>query len=166
MKIANTPSITNDSVVNVNRAAIEHRATWMGLTYEAAKEARIDGEPILRHAVSRTGCLHGSLIAAKLKPPFSMKAFGEAFLSPAAIKTFEMEFKAKSERRLEIRFHYCPLVAGWMKAGIDDETIETLCDIAMDGDRNIAETTGVGFALGKTIAAGDDICEVDFFKQQ
>jgi len=60
--------------------------------------------------------------------------------------------------------HYCPLVAGWLKAGIPVSDIPKLCDIAMDGDRNIAKTAGVDFSLGKTIAAGDNICEVNFFK--
>jgi hypothetical protein len=36
----------------------------------------------------------------------------------------------------------------------------------MDGDRNIAKTVGVDFSLGKTIAAGDVICEVNFYKKK
>jgi hypothetical protein len=37
-------------------------------------------------------------------------------------------------------------------------------DIALDGDRSIASTVGVGFSLGKTIASGNPACQVDFFK--
>jgi hypothetical protein len=165
-EIKNNPSITDDEKVNINRSAIEHRATWMGLSYEAAKEARINLEQILRKAVTMTGCLHGERIKKNLAEPVRLDKFGDAFLSPVAVKTFEMEFKTKNEDSLEIRFHYCPLVAGWLKAGVPAEDIPTLCDIAMDGDRNIASTAGVDFSLGKTIAAGDDVCEVNFYKKK
>jgi hypothetical protein len=163
-EINNKPKITDDEKVTINRNAIEHRATWMGLSYEAAKEAGVDGEQILRSAVAQTGCLHGKLIKEKLREPAKLSEFADIFLTPLGIKTFEMEIKTKTKDKLEIRFHYCPLVAGWLKAGIPVEDIPKLCDIAMDGDRNIAKTAGVGFSLGKTIAAGNRVCEVDFFK--
>ncbi len=162
--IQNTPTITSDEIVNVNRSAIEHRATWMGLSYEEAKKAGLDLEKILRAAVARTGCLHGAVIRGKLTKPVELDKFADAFLTPVAIKTFEMEFRKKTKDTLEIRFHYCPLVAGWLKTGIPVGDIPKLCDIAMDGDRNIAKTAGVSFSLGKTIAAGGSVCEVNFFK--
>ena len=165
-KINNNPKITDNEIVNVNRNAIEHRATWMGLSYEAAKESHIDGEQILRSAVTQTGCIHGALIRGKLSEPVKINEFADIFLTPLGIKTFEMEIKSKTEDKLEIRFHYCPLVSGWLKAGIPVEDIPKLCDIAMDGDRNIAKTVGVGFSLGKTIAAGNPSCEINFFKMQ
>jgi L-2-amino-thiazoline-4-carboxylic acid hydrolase len=165
-KINNNPKITDNEIVNVNRNAIEHRATWMGLSYEAAKESNVDGEQILRSAVTQTGCIHGALIKEKLIEPVQLNKFADVFLTPVGIKTFEMEIKSKTEDKLEICFHYCPLVSGWLKAGIPVEDIPKLCDIAMDGDRNIAKTVGVGFSLGGTIAAGNHYCEVNFFKMQ
>ena len=162
--IQNTPTITSDEIVNVNRSAIEHRATWMGLSYEEAKKASLDLEKVLRAAVSRTGCLHGVIIRDKLDKPVSLEKFADAFLTPVAIKTFEMEFRTRTKDALEIRFHYCPLVAGWLKSGIPPADIPELCDIAMDGDRNIAKTAGVSFSLGKTIAAGSPVCEVNFHR--
>jgi hypothetical protein len=163
-KISNNPTITDDEIVTVNRNAIEHRATWMGLSYEAAKKLGVDGEKILRSAVAQTGCLHGALLKAKLREPVQFDEFADVFLTPLGIKTFEMEVQLKTKDNLRIRFHYCPLVSGWLKAGIPIEDIPKLCDIAMDGDRNIAKTVGVGFSLGKTIAGGNHSCEVDFFK--
>jgi hypothetical protein len=166
LEINNNPEITDDDEVNINRNAIEHRATWMGLSYEAARESGVDGEQILRSAVAQTGCLHGGFIKEKLSKPVKLNEFADVFLTPLGIKTFEMEIKSKTEDILEIRFHYCPLVSGWIKAGIPVEDIPKLCDIAMDGDRNIAKTVGVGFSLGKTIAAGNHSCEVDFFNEK
>ena len=164
MAIKNNPKLNDDEIVNVNRNAIEHRATWMGLSFEEANKAGIDIEKILRTAVSRTGCLHGAIIRDKLDKPVRLDKFADAFLTSVAIKTFEMEFHTKTKNALEIRFHYCPLVAGWLKAGIPVADIPKLCDIAMDGDRNIAKTAGVSFSLGKTIAAGGSVCEVNFYE--
>jgi hypothetical protein len=164
--IKNNPTITNEEIININRSAIEHRATWMGLSFEEAIKAGVNGEKILRAAVSQTGCLHGTIIREKLEEPVRLDKFADAFLSQVAIKTFEMEFKTRTPETLEINFHYCPLVAGWLKAGIPLKDIPILCDIAMDGDRNIATTAGVDFSLGKTIANGDVICEVSFYKKE
>jgi len=163
-EISNNPSITDDDGVNINRNAIEHRATWMGLSFEAAMESGVDGERILRSAVARTGCLQGALIKEKLSEPVKLSEFADVFLTPLGINTFEMEVMSRTEDILEIRFHYCPLVSGWLKAGIPVEDIPKLCDIAMDGDRNIAKTVGVGFSLGKTIAEGNNSCEINFLQ--
>ncbi len=165
-KITNNPKITNDELINVNRNAIEHRATWMGLTYMEGKKAGANAEKIARTAVAQTGCMHGAGFKAKMKTPGKIEEFADAFIIPLGIKTFEMEVKTRSKDALEIQFHYCPLVAAWLKAGIPKEEIPTLCDIAMDGDRNIAKTVGADFKLGKTIAAGDPICEVNFYKKK
>lgn len=165
-EIKNTPAITNDEKVTINRNAIEHRATWMGLSYLAAREAGADAENILRKAVAKTGWMHGTAVKEKLAEPIKLDEFADVFLSPVAIGTFEMEFATKTEDALKIRFHYCPLVSGWLKAGIPVEEIPLLCDIAMDGDRNIAGAVGVDFNLGTTIAEGASVCEVNFLKKK
>ena len=165
-RIIYSPKITNDEIVAVNRNAIEHRAIWMGISCIEATKEGVDGEKILRSAVAQTGGLHGALIRDKLNRPIKLDEFADAFLTPVQIKTFEMEFQTKTRDALEIRFHYCPLVSGWLKAGIPEKDIPKLCDIAMDGDRSIAKTVGVDFSLGKTIAAGDAICEVNFYKKK
>ena len=42
-----------EEIVNVNRAQIEHRATWMGLIYDEMVKAGIDAEPISRAVLAR-----------------------------------------------------------------------------------------------------------------
>ncbi|UCD08377.1 MAG: L-2-amino-thiazoline-4-carboxylic acid hydrolase [Dehalococcoidales bacterium] len=163
-EIKNTPSIIDKPIINVNRNQIEHRATWMGLSYKAAWKSGADGENILRVAVAQTGCLHGEKIRQKLSESIELDKFADAFLDSVGIETFEMEFMKKTADELEIHFHYCPLVTAWLRAGIPEEDIPTLCDIAMDGDRNIASTVGVEFELSDTIAAGDEVCKLRFYR--
>ncbi len=78
---------------------------------------------------------------------------------------FEMDVKNSTDDELEIHFHYCPLVKAWQKAGCSDEEIAELCDIAMCGDRGIGEAYGCELDLKKTIANGDDICHLRYFKK-
>ena len=52
----------------------------------------------------------------------------------------------------------------WKKLGLDDEKIALFCDIAMDGDRGIAESMGITLDLGDTIAKGCASCKLHFHK--
>jgi hypothetical protein len=164
--ITNNPKIKDNDKANVARNGIEHRAEWMGRTYEAAKQAGADGEKILRKAISQTGEHHGASFNKKLTKPVKLNEFCDVFLSPVAVNTFEMEFKTKTSDALEIRFHYCPLISGWLKAGLPVEDVPKLCDIAMDGDRFIAKTVGIDCVIGKRISTGDECCEVNFYKKK
>lgn len=91
----------------------------------------------------------------------SMDDFDEVFQSEPAKSVFEMETIEKDEDTLSIDFHYCPLVEAWKKLGLPQDEISALCDIAMDGDRGIIEGLGcLKFDLPKTIANGDDVCQI------
>lgn len=164
MAIENTARITNDNEVNINRNAIEHRATWMGLIYQEAQKAGADAEAICRAAIKRCGNIHGGNFKAMCEDPTDVRQFRAAFLPELGVKTFEMEITDCDEDNLHIDFHYCALVNAWKKLGIDDETCATLCDIAMDGDRGIAEGMGYELALTDTIAKGCPSCKLHFHK--
>ncbi len=163
-KIKNNPKHTENEVVNGLRGAIEHRATWMGLMMDEAKKSGCDAEQIARKAIYKTGGVHGADIKTR-QVGEGLPNFEKAFLPENTKKIFEMEVKACDDEKLEVVFNYCPLVAAWKKQGFSDEEINLMCDCAMDGDRGIAASHGYEFHLGKTIAAGDDICEVNFYKK-
>jgi hypothetical protein len=78
-----------------------------------------------------------------------------------------MDIKKMDESELRVEFGYCPLVAAWAQAGIEGETLEKLCDIAMSGDRGIGSRfENFEFHLGKTIAQGNRVCEVAFLRKK
>lgn len=163
MAIKNINMVYDENVEN-NRKAIEHRATWMGLTYDEGVKAGIDAESIARKAVSKTGCIQGETIKAKCLDSTDCKQFKEAFLDTLGMTTFQMNFTEVTEDDLKIEFNYCPLLAAWQKLGFSDETCAKLCDIAMDGDRNIAKTVGLKLDLTDTIAQGCPTCKLHFHK--
>jgi hypothetical protein len=161
--ITNTATGT-DETGKVNRAQIEHRATWMGLIYDEMVKAGVDAEPIIRRAIKRCGRIHGENIKKNCKDPKDCASFKDAFLNDLVIKTFTMEPIKADKDNLHVDFHYCALVTAWQKLGFDDKTCELLCDMAMDGDRGIAEVMGLSLALNDTIAKGCPDCKLHFHK--
>jgi len=159
-----------DEITEVNRAQIEHRATWMGLIYDEMVKAGIDAETIIRRAIKRCGRIHGEQIKKRCADPKNIENFKKAFLSDLVKKTFDTSFVSADEAEIKtkdsfsINFHYCALVNAWKKLGFDDKTCALLCDMAMEGDRSIAELMELQFDLGKTIAQGCPNCELRFKK--
>jgi hypothetical protein len=148
----------------VNRTQIEHRATWMGLIYDELVKTGIDAEPVLRRAIKRCGHIHGENFKKQLAEPDDCAEFRKVFLGNLGINTFNMNPVTADRDNLRVDFHYCALVSAWQKLGFDDETCALLCDIAMDGDRGIAEVMGLKLELGETIAGGCADCKLHFHK--
>lgn len=164
--ITNNPNPVAD-IVEVNRAQIEHRATWMGLIYDEMVKAGIDAEPILRRAIKRCGRMHGENFKAQCADPRSCVDFKNAFLgdeSKVGPQSFNMKNIQADHDNVTVNFNYCALVSAWKKLGFDDETCALLCDVAMDGDRGIAETMGLELGLENTIAKGCATCDLHFHK--
>lgn len=142
------------------RDAIEHRATWFYFLIKEAKKRGLDYD-FARDAIIGCGCFHGN---NKYTKTDDLSVFAPEFISDNVRNIFEMD-TTLTEEEFNIEFHYCPLVSAWKKLTDDEEEIAMLCDIAMDGDRGIASTfPEFEFELGKTIAKGDNICEVCFRK--
>jgi predicted ArsR family transcriptional regulator len=165
--IDNKITIKGDQIADIYRGAIGHRATWTGLTYTKAREAgkAEEAEKIIREAIVETGKIQGDEVKSQCKDPEDITCFADTFFTPNVVKTFEVEFKSKTEDRMDIEFHHCPLLKAWQDLGFDDATCEKLCDMAMDGDRNIAKAMGYEFHLGDTIANGCKTCQISFFKK-
>lgn len=158
MAIENKPTIVNDPRVNDMRGAIEHRATWMYLLLEEMEKAGVDWEAIGRAAIRRCGTFHGK---TKFTPTDNPKVLGKEFANELFSKIFEMDVKELSDDTFEVHFHYCPLVSAWKKQGASDEKCQTLCDMAMDGDRGIISAfPKFAFELGETIAKGESFCRI------
>ena len=154
--IKNNPSKTSPRT-DLLRGAIEHRATWMGLLIDEAKKKGLDTS-FAHEAIRRCGMFHG---LNKYPRTDDLTEFAPAFANEDVVGVFEMELLKNDDKHLHIDFHYCPLVAAWLKVGLPVEDMPELCDIAMDGDRGIISTYDkFTFHLGKTIAKGDDVCEI------
>jgi len=164
--MSNIKNVANqvDEVTEVNRIQIEHRATWMGLIYDEMKKAGLDAEGVIRRAIKRCGRMHGENFRKKCADPKNCEDFRKVFLGDLGIKTFHMHNISSDKDNVKTNFQYCALISAWQKLGFDDKTIALLCDMAMDGDRAIAEAMGYKFDLGDTIAKGCAECKLHFHK--
>jgi len=154
----------NNPVVNSIRGLLEHRALWLYFIMDEADKKGIPYEDTMRDAIKRCGFYQGGILLKKGKTD-SLNGLKRALFGIAARIVFEMKIIKSDENNLEIDFYYCPLVKAWQKQNCTGEQIEKLCDIAMCGDRGIAETYGAMFELPKTIARGDKKCELRFRKK-
>ena len=166
--INNKITIKDDEKVNIQRGAINHRATWTGLTYKYAAEAgkAAEAEEFIRKAITETGCVQGTDLKNRCPDPTSCASFFDTMFSDTLVKSFEVDVKEKTDDVLDMEFHHCPLLKAWQDLGFDDAMCSKLCDIAMDGDRNIAKAMGFDFELGDTIADGCPTCQVKFMKKK
>lgn len=161
-KIVNEPKNTFPLFVKV-REQLEHRALWMYLLVDEAAKRGLDDE-FAADAVKRCGLYQGGEITEKSGTK-SLKGLKKVLFTKSAQIVFEMKVREVTDDVLSIDFHYCPLVKAWQKQGCSDEEISRLCDIAMCGDRGIGEAHGVELDLPKTIARGDECCEIRYVRR-
>lgn len=159
-KIKNIPR-KNLSLLKSIRGQLEQRAIWLALLSEEAEKKGLPTEDFAAAAISRCGDMQGAELSNGSNSFLDLK---KRLFSWGARQVFEMEILEADKDKLSIDFHYCPLVAGWVKMGLSDEKIAKFCDIAMCGDRHIARQFGGELKLGKLISEGADVCELRFVK--
>ena len=162
-KVKNEAHVTDDKMVNVRRAAIEHRGKWAAAFYLEAKEQGIDLEPIMRAAVRKVGLEGGAKEKEEFKDkPLNAKTYAEYFTGKALSDTFEKKLVSANEDEAVVTLNYCALLKAWQKMGLSDEELAMMCDIAMEGDRGIAEGVGLDFELEGTLAQGCECCTLRY----
>jgi hypothetical protein len=162
-RITNIPRHKNP-LLRAIREQLEHRSLWLYLLCDEAQKKGLAWEDFACSAVKRCGLFHGADLVKKGNTQ-SLKGLRKVLFRKIAQLVFEMKIRESTDDVLSIDFHYCPLVASWQKQNCSDSEIERLCDIAMCGDRGIAESYGAVLELPKTIARGDGRCELRFRKQ-
>ena len=162
--IVNEPKIKFPLIVAI-REQLEHRALWMYLLCDEAKKKGLPPEEYAPEAIHRCGLYQGGNLRAKAGGGSSLKGLKKTLFSKFAQWVFEMDIRRRDDDHLDIDFHYCPLVKAWQKQGCTDEEIRLLCDHAMCGDRGIAESFGCALDLPRTIARGDETCQIRFVRR-
>lgn len=158
------------------RNFFEHRALWLYFLYDEAKKSGINPESFAPKAIRRCGIYHGIRALTgkdeEVKSSVinntaggkegSCRMLCKKLFTPVGRKVFEMKFLRLDNDAFDVDFHYCPLVAAWQKQGCSGGEIDKLCDLAMEGDRGIADAFGCELELKKTIAKGDGVCQIRF----
>ncbi len=151
-----------DPRTNLLRSAATHRATLLACMVDEAQKAGIDTS-FVGKTVYRCGAFRGTTEFPKTD---NLQVFADAFATEDAARCFDMDVVQNNGILLDMHYHYCPLVAAWQAMGIPEAELPALCDIAMAGERGILSAyEDFEFNHGKTIAAGDDICEIRIRKK-
>ena len=162
-KIVNKPTIVDNTVCNVRRAAIEQRGKWAAAFYLEARRQGIDLEPIMRKAIHEIGVESGQKEKASFgDKPVTGGSYAQYFVNKAVSETFEKKLEMCTEDEAVVSLNYCALLAAWQKMGLTDEECALMCDIAMEGDRGIAEGAGLDFELEGTLAEGCKCCTLRY----
>ncbi len=161
-KISNVPKRNNFFLKSI-RGLMEHRATWLYLILKEVEKKGVAWEDVGPSAVRACGHMHGKDLV-DLSGTKSLKGLKKKLFSKPVQMIFDMKILKSTDTELLIDFGFCPLVTAWQKLGCSDEEISRLCDIAMEGDRGIAESFGGHLDLGDTIANGHKTCQLRFKK--
>lgn len=162
-KIVNEPR-HKGKLVTAIRELLEHRAMWLYFLYDEARKQGVDPVEFASRAVKRCGLYQGENLVAKGGTD-SLKGLKRTLFGKPAQMVFEMDIRQSTDEKLDIDFHFCPLVKAWQKLGATDEDIAQLCDIAMCGDHGIGECYGSVLDLPKCIAKGDPFCALRYYKK-
>ena len=162
--IKNTPQIKN-GLIRAVREQLEHRATWLYLLCDEARKKDLPPQEYAPAAIRRCGLQQGSELVKK-GGTTSLKGLKKTLFGLPARMVFEMKIVQCTDDNLAIDFHYCPLLHAWQKQGCSDAEMAELCDIAMCGDRGIAEAYGCELQLPQTLAHGGDTCQIRFVRKQ
>ena len=100
-KIKNVATITDDKVINVRRAAIEHRGRWAAGFYTEARAQGIDLEPIMRKVIFQQGVDSGKAEAKKFDE-VTPKTYGHYFCTKDYNETFEKKILVESTVLIKI----------------------------------------------------------------
>lgn len=164
MKYINDAKINDEQTLGLRDICARRASTISYMMDEAAKRGLDD--TFAREAIYHYGEDLGQEMFDGIKDPTDMLEFSENFGKGHHTKIYEMETVASDETKLHIDFHYCPYVAEWIKQGRTPEEMANLCIVAMEGDRAIGDKfPAFKFTLGKTIAQGNNVCQIRFDKK-
>ena len=86
----------------------------------------------------------------------------EAFLAaiPDEGRMFEPEVERGDAKALDIRFGRCPLREAWKEAGLSDDEVALMCEIASVVDAGTFEAAGFDFSIDTWRPDGDGCCHL------
>jgi hypothetical protein len=139
------------------RAAIKDRAIFLALLFRSYSKVlpAQEAEEHAREAIFE----FGRLKAQKDPLPFSAEKWVERHVAKGSSEVFASQILIDKEASVQ-QMTVCPLVEAWRELGCDQQEIELLCDIAMEGDRGRAAYHNVSMEITHRLAAGDAFCRL------
>lgn len=129
------------------RASFKNRAMVYLEVYRVLEEeyGKARAAELLKRAIYRRGCEVGEHF--KAFGPTDLAGLEKAFVGflPDGGRMFEPEVLRNDGRELEIQFGACPLQDAWREAGLPEDAVATMCEIAGVVDNGTFESAGFKF---------------------
>lgn len=159
----NQPSRQDETTLAL-RAVTEKRAATIGYMLDEATELGID-DTYARKAIAHYGADNGRVMAASMQNPDNLIEFAQVFTNGLEANVYEMETIVANADEFIVHFHYCPYVNKWLQQQRGAKALHHLCDVCLEGDNAITQGfKDLAFDPVKTIARGDDHCEMRYFR--
>lgn len=140
-------------------AAYKHRAILYWLIFDELRNevGQDKAAEILRRAIYRRGEAIGQKYAEFA--PDNFDGLRQAFLDgiPDDGQMFAPEVQRCDTSGLDMRLKNCPLKDAWKEAGLSDEDVATMCQIAAEIDQGTFEGAGFSFSAN-TWKPGQEGC--------
>ena len=116
---------------------------------------------VMGRAIRRRGEQVGRKFA--VFAPDDLTGLRDAFLGgiPDQGRLFEPEVLKQTDQELVIKFHRCPLKEAWLEAGMAQEEVAKLCEMAAQVDVGTFEGAGFGFHADTYQPGGDGCCRLN-----
>jgi len=156
-----TDCIRKEELTDAVRGCIQDRAVWFKLLLDEAKEMGSDSDEIAKRAIFKFGQMKGLKIGDAKSP----REFFDGIATKNASLAFAMEEVKVEENEGVYRFHRCALCDAWRALGCNQEEINQLCLLAMQGDYGVVSNFPLDLKFNSTIADGSDYCEMVITKK-
>ena len=139
--------MSEEALRDALRAAVANRALIYRHVFQVLSKRLGEAEAteIMKEAIYNRGLEVGT--AFRQYAPNDLTGLKDAFLAyiPDDGRMLEPEVKRADGGGVDLKFHRCPLKEAWQAAGVSDEELAKLCDIAATVDYGTFE--GAGFSL-------------------
>ena len=145
---------------NALYASFKNRAMmYYHIFEELKKEVGEDkAADILKGGIYKRGLEIGKQFAQY--GPSDMNGLKDAFLGfvPDEGKMFQPELLRCDAEGVDIKFHSCPLKQAWQEAGLSEDSVAKMCEIAAIVDNGTFEGAGFKFTADTYKPGGDGCC--------
>lgn len=115
---------------------------------------------IMKRAINKRGREIGKQFAQHA--PSNLQGLKDAFLARILDegRMFDPEVRRCDAGCLEIKFHRCPLKEAWQEAGLDDNEVTKMTEIASSVDHGTFEGAGFTFSAETWKPGGEGCCHL------
>ncbi len=154
--------MTEDELRERLYAAYKHRGMLYWHIFDELRQeiGQERAKEIMKRAIYKRGLVTGKKYAQY--GPDDVLGLKDAFVANSADegRMFNPRVDRADPEGVDITQQTCPLKETWQEAGLRDEDVATMCEIAASIDHGVFEAAGVAFHADTWQPGGDNCCHL------